>query len=117
MTPGEFNILNEVAFDLKANGDIKESIKFLKLPDNFKFLFKSINKLFNANIEIDYGAKDWQNFIEAQKIRNRLTHPRQIADLDINDTEIAICKSVCHWFNDLIHQCFQAFLLSSKPKV
>lgn len=113
MTPGEYTIFNDLSFDLKSNGDIRQNVKYLKLPENFKFAYKTINKLFNSGIQIDYTGAAWQEFLTAQKLRNRLTHPRNLSDLEINDNEIQICRNVCYRHNDLNHQCMKAFLATS----
>ena len=43
MSVAEFSLLKEVSYELKNNGEIGTSAKFLRLPDNIRFTFKTIN--------------------------------------------------------------------------
>ena len=40
--------------------------------------------------------------IEAIKIRNRITHPKEVNDITISDDELLIIKKVNEWFNGII---------------
>ncbi|MES2373406.1 MAG: hypothetical protein V4557_12550 [Bacteroidota bacterium] len=110
MSVAEYTMLKEISFELKNNGDVKSAVKFLRLPDNLKFTFKMLNKLFKCNIDLEIGKKNWTNFIETLEIRNRITHPKDSTSFTITDSEIAQCKETSGWFNELTHKCFQAFM-------
>lgn len=110
ISPVEYALLAEESYELKNNGEPKVQTKFLRLPDNIKFTFKLINKLFKANIELGVGSKEWINFQKAIEIRHRITHPKNIKVFAISDEEIQMCQQVCSWFNELVHRFFQALI-------
>ncbi|MPS74241.1 MAG: hypothetical protein E2590_13995 [Chryseobacterium sp.] len=110
----EFTILTEETYDLKGNGDIKTGSKTINLLDNIKFTFKTINRLFNEEINLGIGTVSWDNLIKAKNIRNRITHPKSEIDMIISDKEIVICEEVCSWFNVLVHDCFNLFVDAGK---
>lgn len=101
MPISEYLLLSETEYSLKGNGDIKEQAKFLSLTDNLQFVVKVVNYRHSAGIDLEIGKKTWQNFQEAIKIRNRITHPKSSDDYDITDAEMKLCTKVSHWFNGL----------------
>jgi len=102
--PGEYELLSDKSYELKANGDIKEQTKFLKLPENIKFTYKALEKHTHTEFDLGIGTIAWTNFQEALKIRNRITHPKNISEFSVSDPEIAICQQVTSWFNKLTIQ-------------
>ena len=115
MSPAEYALLSEETYELKSNGKPKTQTKFLRLPDNLKFTFHLINKLFKANIDLGVGKKEWDSFLKALEIRHRVTHPKETKAFEISNREIQICKEVCSWFNDLVHSFFDSISqISSK---
>lgn len=110
----EYSILSDKSYNLKNNGKIKEQTKFVKLPDNIKFTFSMIEKYLKIESDLDTGSTLWNNFILAQKIRNRITHPRKSSDFEVTNDEIFICKEACSWFNDLVMNVFNGLILRAK---
>lgn len=98
----EYALLSEKAYELKNNGAICEQKKYLKLQDNIRFTFGLINKYFKSGCELGVGTKSWDNFLKAQKIRDRITHPKGPDEIEISDSDLKICKSTSSWFNKLI---------------
>jgi hypothetical protein len=114
MSVTEYALLSEESYELKSNGESKIQTKYLRLPDNVKFIFKQVNKLFQADVELGVGKKEWENFQNALKIRHRITHLKDSQAFEINDKEIELCKEVCSWFNVLVLACFEAITQTSK---
>ncbi|WP_417590676.1 hypothetical protein [Owenweeksia hongkongensis] len=114
MSISEYAILNEESYELKGNGDITVTTKNFNLLDNIKFTFKMLNKLFGGELEIGTGTESWTKLIEAKNVRNRITHPKRIEDLTIEDSEIETCQEVCSWFNILSHETFKLLLESGE---
>ena len=110
MSVAEYALLKEESYELRNNGETSTSSKFLRLPDNIKFTFKTINKLFRSDIDLKIGKKEWTDFLESIEIRNRITHPKKATSFTITDKEITRCKNTSSWFNDLTHESMQAFL-------
>ncbi len=109
----EYAILTDQTYDLNNKGDVNVKAKFLKLPDNFRFTVKMLNRLFRAEIDLEVGKKKWEDFKTALGIRHRITHPKNAASMSISDEEIAVCKGVVSWFNNFTHNFFQALLRAS----
>ncbi len=110
ISAAEYALLSDKTYDLKSNGQPKEQTKYLKLPDNFKFTFGVLEKYFKADFDLGIGTIAWDNFLKAQAIRNRITHPKTSEEFEVTDSEIAICKEACSWFNELIVTFFNSLV-------
>jgi hypothetical protein len=49
---------------------------------------------------IDYSGTGWQQLLVSVKIRDRLMHPKQPADLTVTDDEVASLRTAMSWFRD-----------------
>jgi hypothetical protein len=104
--PAELALLSDISFELKSNGEVKESTKYLRLPDNIKFTFKTLDKYYK-NGNLDINEKDWSNFQVCLKVRNRITHPKKIEDLEVSSSEIICCDKTYSWFCGLVIKYIQ----------
>lgn len=112
MPISEYLLLKETNYSLKGNGDIREQSNFLSLTDNLQFTVKVVNYRHSAGIDLGVGTTAWQNFQEAIKIRNRITHSKSSDDYAITDSEMQLCINVSHWFNN-ITQTFLSQLIKN----
>lgn len=110
LLPGEYALLSDMTYELKSNGQIKEQTKYLKLPANCRFTFDVLAKYFRSEFNLGVGTVAWDNFLAAQEIRNRITHPKTVSEFEVSDNEIATCKEACSWFNDLIVTFFNGLV-------
>lgn len=99
---GEMVILKGSSFDLNDKGEVQEKEKYFRIKDNLKFTVNSINHVLGSRIDLGADTKDWSNFVNAVKIRNRITHPKELADLNISDEDLACIDSVNSWFNNIV---------------
>ena len=113
LSVAEYALLDDKTYELKSNGEPKELVKHLKLPENVRFTFNILFKYFNAEIDLGVGTLTWSNFLAAQSIRNRIAHPKTPEAFIISDDEIAICKETCSWFNECMALFFETLVANS----
>ena len=113
ISPAEYCLLIEETYELKSNGVPKTQTKFLRLPENIRFTFTLVNRLFGANLNLGIGTQSWNKFLQALNIRHRITHPKDTSAFAIADEEIELCKEVCSWFNELINEYFQVLVANA----
>ena len=116
LSVAEYALLSDKAYDLKNNGDISEQKKYLKLPDNIRFTFGLLTKYFKSDCELGVGTRSWDNFLKAQKIRDRITHPKSPKEFEISDADLAVCQSTSSWFNKLISDFVDSLVLNAQNK-
>jgi hypothetical protein len=117
VSPGEYALLGDVSYELKSSGELSEQPKFLRLQENVKFCAVLFNRLFGSKIDLKVGSGDWQKFITAIGIRNRITHPKHLSDFDITDEELKICQDTCLWFNDHVSEAVNGVVTSSTKAI
>lgn len=66
-------------------------------------LFSSVNCSF---IKVDKTSKAYQDLVALIKIRNRITHPKELSDITVNDIEIKKCQNGFNSFQDLFIKVF-----------
>jgi hypothetical protein len=113
LSAAEYALLSDKTYELKSNGETKELVKHLKLPENVRFTFNVLFKYFNAEIDLGVGTLTWSNFLAAQSIRNRIAHPKNPEAFIISDDEIVICKETCSWFNQCMVLLFETLAATS----
>ena len=91
LAKGEYELLSDTSYELKSNGDVKEQVKYLRLPENIRFTFRVLEKYFEGSYNLEVGGRGWQAFLAAQAVRNRITHPKTCEDFSISDIEIEQC--------------------------
>lgn len=114
LSPAEYALLSDKTYDLTSSGEPKEQTKFLKLPENVRFTFNILSKYFGIKFDLGVGSTNWNFFLEAQKIRNRIAHPKTPEEFNISDDEIQTCKMVCSWFNLLILKVLKGIASTKK---
>jgi hypothetical protein len=95
-------VLKGSTFDLNDKGEVQEKEKHFRISDNLKFTVKSVNRVLGSSIDLGIGTQNWTNFTKSVKIRNNITHPKNLADLVISDKDLECIRSVNSWFNDIV---------------
>lgn len=112
----EYAILSETTYDLKNNGQINARSQKLPLPENLKFTAELLAKYFNAHLDLGIGSKAWDNFLKAQRIRNRIAHPKTMHEFEITSEDTAVCQATSSWFNKLIEAFINSLIHNAKNK-
>lgn len=108
LSVAEYAMLSDATYELTNNGEVRTQTKFLKLAENLRFAVNTCNRLFGTAIDLQVGTSSWEEFRTSTTIRNRITHPKDIRELQITDNEIAMCKRVVSWFNQRIWELIDA---------
>lgn len=100
----EVSILEERCYELDDKGkaiDIKAKLQLVK---NLRFAFVAFAKATSAAFELPVNSAGWEAFKKTIKVRDRLMHPKQIADLSITDEELRTAKLAFDWFMENEHE-------------
>jgi len=79
----------ELDFKLTLSGDVEQRAAKIPLETNIRFAFKLLAKASNAPTVLDVSGPEWQSLQRAIKVRDRITHPKNISDLTISDEELS----------------------------
>jgi hypothetical protein len=88
LTPEEIVLLREEEVYLKQNGVAAKKRIRLALPENLRFAIACYAKTRHIKFRVDVSGSGWQAFLSAQKIRDRVTHPHTIDDLELSQVDL-----------------------------
>src|ERR1035441_1764804 len=75
----------EQEYRLTDSGDVEIRRTKISLEANLRFGFKLMATSGSILSELDVSGSEWQSLRRAIKIRDRITHPKSVADLNISD--------------------------------
>lgn len=78
----EISALREESYSINDKGEMYVQPKGYSLKVGLK-LVVSILKKHGISIPVDFGSTEWKNIDHVLKIRNRLTHPKCMADISV----------------------------------
>ena len=110
----ELALLSDISYNLKENGEPYEQPKFLPMQKNLRLTVNVFNRLIHSSIDLQTNSTIWNRFNQIIQVRNRITHPKNVGDIDITDEEIQHAIEVCNWFNGISENCIEAFHNSFK---
>jgi hypothetical protein len=79
--------LAELTYSVTENGDVKEQTRFISIPTMIR-LTTRLAEEFSPELKVDFGGTGWSAFREAIAIRNRVTHPKKYADLELSIEDV-----------------------------
>jgi hypothetical protein len=77
--------------------NLKEKKAFL---DNVYDTFTELAATLETEIRIDKQSREWDGLAKAIKVRDRITHPKKVADLDISEKELEYLHRAALFFTD-----------------
>ncbi len=91
----------ELAFGQKSytvdeKGHLQEVTRFIPIPAMIRLTTRLACELC-PELLIDFGEQGWSDLKLAIKVRNRITHPKNLTDLKISDGDISMCYSGFFW--------------------
>ena len=98
LSAGEIAALREEAFRIERSGGVGvEDMRTPFLP-NFLFAFRVVAATYEFEYNIPTGDAEYERFQACARIRDRLTHPKRLIDLQITDSETDALKVAYKWF-------------------
>lgn len=105
LKPEEIVLLQGKTYAIGHGGKVTSSPKFLKLQDSLLFTARVWSRCNKQAVFANTSDPRWQHVITYLKVRNRLMHPKQRADIDISEAEIESLNRAQDW----LREYFQSF--------
>lgn len=96
LTPVADLALRERTFSVSDRGDIVEQVRFVTLPTIIRLATKQA-QLIEPTVAVDYTEPGWDALRTAIAVRNRVTHPKTRADLQIRTDELQTTAKAFSW--------------------
>ncbi len=115
---GVLDSSTKMAFDEKSykvadTGILKASDNFMPTLTMFRFASRIAQKI-NPNLQIDFNTAGWQSLKDAQKVRNRITHPKKASDLTISDRDIEAMWEGVLWLMASVEKSLSLSIFTQK---
>jgi hypothetical protein len=95
--------LAEASFSVSEQGVIVEQARHISLTAIIR-LTTRIAQSICPNLDVDFSVIGWKHLKDAIKMRNRITHPKNICDLAVSEKEIESAKLGFFWLlNTTLH--------------
>ena len=101
LSPHEHAAMLEETYQVDERGNVNVIPRFLPLPSAIRLVVRMV-KRYRPTYEVDYGHKGWANLRAAIEIRNRLVHPKTLADLSVSDGDVNATLSGLYWMLALV---------------
>jgi len=83
--------------------------KFFPLDQNIKRTFRLAAKIWQLqDFCLNTDGEDFQDFLRAKSARNRLTHPKTVYDIEVNDFDMHCHTSASMWVQTEFRRLFEA---------
>lgn len=106
----ELALLKEETYNLSNNGKAAVRKAKLRLRDNLNFAFKMQAKSAYSDYSLNLNSTEWNQFLKAITVRDRLMHPKRSSDLIVTDEELEHVQVASLWFLKSIQELRQSLL-------
>jgi hypothetical protein len=97
LSNAERALLSETTYDLSDQGKPVEKASFVSIQKSLRFVFTMYAEMYGVQPSQNYGDDGWAAFLDAIRIRNRITHPRRVDELSISDDEMVRIDKAHDW--------------------
>jgi hypothetical protein len=98
LAEGEMLLARERVYELDEKGGVMERKARLRFIPNLRFAFEVYCKAHRTAFRPDYSVHTWEALRKAEKVRNRLTHPKSPEDMMVSDQELDQVLAGHAWF-------------------
>ena len=82
----------------------KANMARMTVVANLRFTVEIFTRLLGGEPTFDADTEGWRTFRRAVKIRNRVTHPKSVENLELTDADIKCLIAAAHWYEDYIRR-------------
>jgi hypothetical protein len=103
LSPAEYALTREMQYNLQDNGKPREYKRLLRSKENILFGLRLLAKIVDVKLEFDTKSDGWKCFLDAFKIRNRITHPKSNAEGLVSDEDFDTVERCESWYQSQIN--------------
>jgi len=86
----EISALKEETYFVSDKGEVKVQSKGYPLKVGLKLIINMLRK-HDIPIQVNYNSREWSNIDDVSRIRNRITHPKNMSDITVTLKEAEKC--------------------------
>jgi hypothetical protein len=97
-TEEELLLLKGILYELADNGKVIEKQAHAQFFSSFRFAFQMLAKARGLCAQPDYSLAGWQALQHTVRLRNRLTHPKSVLEMQVSDNDMTQVDAAEVWF-------------------
>jgi hypothetical protein len=97
---GELMVLIEKTYQPNDKGEVDEQRMQTSMKNNIKFAFRAYARAHLADYKLNVGDNGWNDFRNSLAVRDRLTHPKEVRNLEVSDEELKCLQRAFDWFSE-----------------
>jgi hypothetical protein len=107
VTPLELDAIFERSYTVAENGAVRQVSRYLPSLSTYRLLTRVIQRDF-PSFNPDFHGEGWSRMKAAVEIRNRITHPKAIEDLNVSMEDAQNAKAAFFWTWGFVLRAVQA---------
>lgn len=84
---GQTAVLREREYRLEKSGKVTERDRWLPAKANLRFAFWAFGRPVQSDFELQAHGVEWEAYLRAVEVRDRLMHPKEAKHLEVTDEE------------------------------
>jgi hypothetical protein len=105
-----------VSQDLIKLREVEKELPPKPKKTNLRYIFQVFALALNSSFEIKEDDERLEDYSEARKIRNRITHPKELSDLIISGKDYVKISDTFTWFVECIEKINEQSRIPKKPQ-
>ena len=90
--------LLDVGYAVSSKGKIEAQSARIPLANNIKLSLRALATFVAPGFDPPFGDSGWEKLRLAIRIRDRLTHPKSLKDLEVSDEDLATVRAGFNWY-------------------
>ena len=112
----EQSMLEELVPELDDKGRVIERSARLTFKRNLQFSFLAFAKSEGVEFPLATGENGWEAFQQSLAIRDRLTHPKDVDELQVSDEDLRILDKAAVWWGGQVGALLKTAMASGLSK-
>jgi hypothetical protein len=108
--------LAETSYSVTETGKIVPQIRYIAMPSMFRLITRLAEECC-LDLKVDFSNTGWAHFLQAIKIRNRVTHPKEASDLEVSEADIQVTQTAFFWVIDITNIVLEALNLQTRDQL
>jgi hypothetical protein len=97
LTEAQSMALRQESIRVEENGSIRTINVWQPLKTRVRLVIEIVKRL-HPEYAINFGDRGWQQLLQGLDTRDRVTHPKSLADLDVSDEDCNTALDGMGWF-------------------
>lgn len=107
LRPEEAQVLSEISYSVSDAGKITTQPRYLPVLTPIRLASRLAQRADPALV-IDFAGTNWLKFRASTALRHRITHPKAVADMNIEVSEVRDCLGGFYWLIETIADAMAA---------